>query len=87
MCIRDRRNNDKEPLFLGAQLFVLENQVVRCQDRTGDRQLATVLLYNLPVPVLHNLRVTLEMIKWEHSIFALPFALCGACLLYTSRCV
>ena len=74
------RNNDKEPLFLGAQLFVLENQVVRCQDRTGDRQLATVLLYNLPVPVLHNLRVTLEMIKWEHSIFALPFALCGAML-------
>jgi len=32
------------------------------------------------VPVLHNLRVTLEMIKWEHSIFALPFALCGALL-------
>jgi 4-hydroxybenzoate polyprenyltransferase len=32
------------------------------------------------VPVLHNLRVTLEMIKWEHSIFALPFALCGAML-------
>jgi 4-hydroxybenzoate polyprenyltransferase len=28
----------------------------------------------------HNLRVTLEMIKWEHSIFALPFALCGAML-------
>jgi len=32
------------------------------------------------VPVLHNLRITLEMIKWEHSIFALPFALCGAML-------
>jgi 4-hydroxybenzoate polyprenyltransferase len=32
------------------------------------------------VPVLHDLRVTLEMIKWEHSIFALPFALCGAML-------
>ncbi|HEY3972595.1 MAG TPA: UbiA-like polyprenyltransferase [Candidatus Sulfotelmatobacter sp.] len=32
------------------------------------------------VPVLHNLRVTLEMIKWEHSVFALPFALCGAVL-------
>jgi len=32
------------------------------------------------VPVLHNLRVTLEMIKWEHSIFVLPFALCGAML-------
>ncbi|MGB2606302.1 MAG: UbiA-like polyprenyltransferase [Candidatus Sulfotelmatobacter sp.] len=30
--------------------------------------------------ILRNLRVTLEMIKWEHSIFALPFALCGAML-------
>ena len=30
--------------------------------------------------VLRNLRVTLEMIKWEHSVFALPFALCGALL-------
>jgi 4-hydroxybenzoate polyprenyltransferase len=36
--------------------------------------------YNRSVPVLHDLRVTLEMIKWEHSIFALPFALCGAML-------
>jgi 4-hydroxybenzoate polyprenyltransferase len=32
------------------------------------------------VAVFRNLRVTLEMIKWEHSIFALPFALCGAML-------
>jgi 4-hydroxybenzoate polyprenyltransferase len=32
------------------------------------------------VAVLRNLGVTLEMIKWEHSIFALPFALCGAML-------
>ncbi len=32
------------------------------------------------MPFLHNLRTTLEMIKWEHSIFALPFALCGAML-------
>jgi 4-hydroxybenzoate polyprenyltransferase len=32
------------------------------------------------VTVLHSLRVTMEMIKWEHSIFALPFALCGAML-------
>jgi len=32
------------------------------------------------VRLLHNLRVTLEMIKWEHSIFVLPFALCGAML-------
>ncbi len=40
----------------------------------------SALNYNRSVPVLHNLRVTLEMIKWEHSIFALPFALCGAML-------
>ena len=26
------------------------------------------------------MRVTLQMIKWEHSVFALPFALCGAML-------
>ena len=25
--------------------------------------------------ILHKIRTTLEMIKWEHSIFALPFAL------------
>src|SRR6201986_5535285 len=30
--------------------------------------------------VLHSTRVTLEMIKWEHSIFALPFALTVAVL-------
>jgi 4-hydroxybenzoate polyprenyltransferase len=30
--------------------------------------------------LIRDLRVTLEMIKWEHSIFALPFALCGAML-------
>ena len=30
--------------------------------------------------VLTNTRVTLEMIKWEHSIFALPFALTAAVL-------
>lgn len=44
--------------------------------RTDNRELP----YNLSVPVLHNLRVTLEMIKWEHSVFILPFALCGAML-------
>jgi 4-hydroxybenzoate polyprenyltransferase len=36
--------------------------------------------YNADVPLLRNSRVTLEMIKWEHSVFALPFALCGAML-------
>ncbi len=34
----------------------------------------------MSVPLLKNLGATLEMIKWEHSIFALPFALCGAML-------
>ncbi len=29
---------------------------------------------------LHSTRLALEMIKWEHSIFALPFALTGAVL-------
>jgi 4-hydroxybenzoate polyprenyltransferase len=32
------------------------------------------------VALLTNIKTTLEMIKWEHSIFALPFALCGAML-------
>ncbi|MCI0354896.1 MAG: putative 4-hydroxybenzoate polyprenyltransferase [Acidobacteria bacterium] len=32
------------------------------------------------MPLLRNVRTTLEMIKWEHSVFALPFALCGAML-------
>lgn len=39
-----------------------------------------IVLYNPVVSLLRNLRVTLEMIKWEHSVFALPFALCGAML-------
>lgn len=30
--------------------------------------------------LLRSLGVTLEMIKWEHSVFALPFALLGAML-------
>ena len=30
--------------------------------------------------MLRNLYLTLEMIRWEHSVFALPFALCGAML-------
>ncbi len=64
------QNSSQLPVA-GCQLVLLT---------TGSRQLATVLFYNLLVPVLRNLRVTLEMIKWEHSIFALPFALCGAIL-------
>jgi 4-hydroxybenzoate polyprenyltransferase len=30
--------------------------------------------------LLRKVGITLEMIKWEHSVFALPFALCGAIL-------
>jgi len=30
--------------------------------------------------VWHKIGATLEMIKWEHSIFALPFALTAAML-------
>jgi 4-hydroxybenzoate polyprenyltransferase len=30
--------------------------------------------------ILRSTRITLEMIKWEHSVFALPFALTGALL-------
>ena len=32
------------------------------------------------MPFLRSIRTTLEMIKWEHSVFALPFALAGAML-------
>jgi 4-hydroxybenzoate polyprenyltransferase len=32
------------------------------------------------VALFTNIKTTLEMIKWEHSIFALPFALCAAML-------
>ena len=32
------------------------------------------------MPLFRNIGITLEMIKWEHSVFALPFALCAAML-------
>jgi len=38
-----------------------------------------ICLNNL-VPLFRNIAVTLEMIKWEHSVFALPFALSAAML-------
>jgi 4-hydroxybenzoate polyprenyltransferase len=44
------------------------------------KQGISIFLYNVPVPLLKSLGATLEMIKWEHSVFALPFALCGAML-------
>ncbi len=35
--------------------------------------------------LLHKIRVTLEMIKWEHSVFALPFALTAVLLAAEGR--
>ncbi len=35
--------------------------------------------------ILHKIRTTLEMIKWEHSIFALPFALTAVLLAANGR--
>ena len=35
-------------------------------------------LQSPPVSTLRNIRVTLEMIKIEHTLFALPFAFLGA---------
>jgi len=37
-------------------------------------------LYPVFMSLFRSIRITLEMIKWEHSIFALPFALTGAML-------
>ena len=47
---------------------------------TPGSPLTSAVLQLSLVGLLRNLKVTLEMIKWEHSIFALPFALCGAML-------
>jgi 4-hydroxybenzoate polyprenyltransferase len=55
-----------------------ESKVV-CVRRAGP-EWSGFFFYNTGVPLLKNLAATLEMIKWEHSIFALPFALCGAML-------
>ena len=33
-------------------------------------------------PFLRRIRLTLDMIKFEHSVFALPFALTGALLAW-----
>jgi 4-hydroxybenzoate polyprenyltransferase len=38
------------------------------------------LRYTCTMALFRNVKTTLEMIKWEHSIFALPFALSGAVL-------
>src|SRR5215813_9655402 len=48
--------------------------------RFSSSPISNFIPYNIGVGFLRNLKTTLEMIKWEHSIFALPFALCGAML-------
>src|SRR5205814_6950757 len=42
------------------------------------------LFEDWPAMIWKRLRLTLEMIKFEHSIFALPFALTGALLAFRS---
>jgi len=64
----------KRSRLIGRADFLIRPKICCLRPETSP------LHYNRVVPVLHNLRVTLEMIKWEHSIFALPFALCGAML-------
>ena len=63
----------------GASGLSVRAKGMICEWAGGDAG-ATQLLYNWLVGLLRNLKITLEMIKWEHSIFALPFALCGAML-------
>jgi 4-hydroxybenzoate polyprenyltransferase len=52
--------------------------MAKSQEPKANGQTLTSL--QCPVPLFHNITTTLEMIKWEHSVFALPFALCGAML-------
>src|SRR5579862_507506 len=67
--------SDQRPRLSWIQI---QDQLQNQERRTGVS--APHMLYNSLVPLLRDLRITLEMIKWEHSIFALPFALCGAML-------
>jgi len=52
----------------------------RFRSTFGRWQPFALWFYNEFVGLPQNLKITLEMIKWEHSVFALPFALCGAVL-------
>ncbi len=55
-------------------------RITEALDRDSPIRTYQALSYNGSVGFFRNLKITLEMIKWEHSIFALPFALCGAML-------
>lgn len=62
------------------------------KDEAAERKISGVLVavnrivpivevpHNRPVRVLKKLKVTLDMIKFEHTVFALPFAFLGALL-------
>jgi 4-hydroxybenzoate polyprenyltransferase len=59
-------------------LFRSSGSTALPRERAGLRRAEHPLQYS--VPLFTNIKLTLEMIKWEHSIFALPFALSGAML-------
>ena len=60
------------PYLLDPQRFLF--QFSRSRSSSARAQ------YTECMALLRNVGTTLEMIKWEHSIFALPFALAGAML-------
>jgi 4-hydroxybenzoate polyprenyltransferase len=59
---------------------VVHSSVYADKDLSLRSRFQKAQLLKYPVPLLTNIKTTLEMIKWEHSIFALPFALCAAML-------
>jgi 4-hydroxybenzoate polyprenyltransferase len=44
------------------------------------RSRGVCIIMSEPMPIWKKLKITLEMIKFEHTVFALPFALIGALL-------
>src|SRR5947207_2366688 len=56
--------------------FGLRNRNSRLEVKSRDRQSAM----RNPQSAIGRLRITLEMIKIEHTLFALPFAFLGAVL-------
>ncbi len=64
--------------FWHSRYAGVQSQRDTARDSRG--RLSHKAIYNLLVPFFRNIQTTLEMIKWEHSIFALPFALSAAML-------
>src|SRR5439155_12403702 len=62
--------------FIHVRRAIEKSNVARCRGRQNGRMKGTS-------PMLWNrLRLTLDMIKFEHSVFALPFAMTGALLAF-----